>query len=40
VLRPPSIDADATVNILDKIAATHGFPEFIRCDHGPNRQKR
>lgn len=30
-----SIDADATVAALDKIAATRGFPEFIRCDNGP-----
>ena len=31
-----SIDADATVAVLDKIAATRGgHPEFIRCDNGP-----
>ena len=30
-----SIDADATVAVLDKIAASRGFPEFIRCDNGP-----
>jgi putative transposase len=29
------IDADATVAILDKIAACRGFPEFVRCDNGP-----
>jgi hypothetical protein len=31
-----SIDADATVAVLDMIASTRrGFPEFIRCDNGP-----
>jgi putative transposase len=30
-----SIDADATVNALDKVAAVRGFPQFIRCDNGP-----
>ena len=31
-----SIDADATVDVLDKIAADRGrFPRFIRCDNGP-----
>jgi putative transposase len=30
-----SIDADATVNVLDTIAAGRGYPEFIRCDNGP-----
>ncbi|GAA3227948.1 hypothetical protein GCM10020256_39710 [Streptomyces thermocoprophilus] len=30
-----SIDADATVACLDKIAAVRGFPQFIRCDNGP-----
>lgn len=30
-----SIDADATVAVLDKIAAARGFPQFIRCDNGP-----
>jgi putative transposase len=30
-----SIDADATVAVLDKIAACRGFPQFIRCDNGP-----
>ncbi len=31
-----SIDADATVAVLDKIAAARGVhPEFIRCDNGP-----
>lgn len=31
-----SIDADATVATLDKIAAARGsHPEFIRCDNGP-----
>jgi putative transposase len=30
-----SIDADATVAVLDKIAAGRGFPEFVRCDNGP-----
>ncbi len=31
-----SIDADATVATLDKIVAARGtYPEFIRCDNGP-----
>ncbi len=30
-----SIDADATVAVLDKIAAVRGVPEYIRCDNGP-----
>jgi putative transposase len=30
-----STGADATVACLDKIAATRGFPQFIRCDNGP-----
>lgn len=30
-----SIDADATVAELDRIAARRGHPEFIRCDNGP-----
>jgi putative transposase len=30
-----SIDADATVACLDKIAGVRGHPEFIRCDNGP-----
>jgi putative transposase len=31
-----SIDADATVATLDKVAgARGGFPEFVRCDNGP-----
>ena len=30
-----SIDADATVTALGKVAASRGFPEFIRCEHGP-----
>ncbi len=31
-----SIDADATVAVLDKIAAGRGtHPRFIRCDNGP-----
>ena len=31
-----SIDADTTVDVLDKIAADRGrFPCFIRCDNGP-----
>lgn len=30
-----SIDADATVAVLDKIAAERGFPAYIRCDNGP-----
>jgi hypothetical protein len=30
-----SIDTDATVAVLDKIAAVRGFPEFIRCDNVP-----
>lgn len=29
------VDADATVDVLDGIAATRGYPEFIRCDNGP-----
>jgi putative transposase len=29
------IDADATVDILETIAAGRGSPEFIRCDNGP-----
>jgi putative transposase len=30
-----SIDADATVAVLDRIATTRGNPEFIRMDNGP-----
>lgn len=30
-----AIDADATVAVLDAIAARRGFPRFIRCDNGP-----
>ncbi|MDF2968132.1 MAG: transposase [Nocardioidaceae bacterium] len=31
-----SIDADTTVDVLDKIAADRGrYPRFIRCDNGP-----
>lgn len=30
-----SIDADATVAALDKIAAGRGHPAFVRCDNGP-----
>lgn len=30
-----SIGADATVAVLDKIAAARGFPEYLRCDNGP-----
>ena len=31
-----SIDADATVGVLDKIVAERGtHPEFIRCDNAP-----
>jgi putative transposase len=31
-----SIDADATVAVLDKIVGTRGTrPDFIRCDNGP-----
>jgi transposase InsO family protein len=30
-----SIDADATAAVLDKIAAGRGFPEYVRCDNGP-----
>ena len=31
-----SIDADATVAVLDKTAAARGcFPAFVRCDNGP-----
>lgn len=31
-----SIDADATVGVLDKIVGTRGAsPRFIRCDNGP-----
>ena len=31
-----SIDADATVGVLDKIVGERGsHPEFIRCDNGP-----
>jgi putative transposase len=29
------IDADATVNALEAIAAVRGYPELIRCDNGP-----
>jgi putative transposase len=29
------IDADATVNLLQAIAAGRGHPQFIRCDNGP-----
>jgi len=31
-----AIDADATVDVLDKVAADRGrYPTFIRCDNGP-----
>ena len=31
-----SIDADATVAVLDKIVSARGTtPEFLRCDNGP-----
>jgi len=30
-----SIDADATVAVLDTISAAHEFREFLRCDNGP-----
>ena len=30
-----SIGADATVAVLDKIAATRGCPQYLRCDNGP-----
>ena len=30
-----SIDADATVNALDTIAAHHGYPALLCCDIGP-----
>ncbi len=30
------IDADATVDVLDRVVATRGHaPEFLRCDNGP-----
>jgi putative transposase len=29
------IDADATVTILETVAAGRGYPQFIRCDNGP-----
>lgn len=29
------IDADATVATLDRLVAARGWPEFIRCDNGP-----
>lgn len=29
------IDTDATVDALEGIAAVRGYPEFIRCDNGP-----
>jgi hypothetical protein len=32
-----SIDADATVAVLDTIGAQHGSPQVIRCDNGPGR---
>jgi putative transposase len=30
-----SIDADRTVDVLDRLVAERGAPEFIRCDNGP-----
>jgi len=30
-----SIGADATVAVLDTIAATRGCPQYLRCDNGP-----
>jgi putative transposase len=30
-----NIDADATVAVLDTIAAHRGHPKYIRCDNGP-----
>jgi putative transposase len=30
-----SFDADAIVTTLGTVAASRGFPEFIRCDNGP-----
>jgi putative transposase len=30
-----SIDADATVEVLDRLIEKRGVPEFIRCDNGP-----
>ena len=30
-----SIDADATIAVPGKIAARRGYPEFLRCDNGP-----
>jgi putative transposase len=30
-----SFDADATVAVLDRLAAQRGAPGFIRCDNGP-----
>jgi putative transposase len=30
-----SIDADATVEVLDRLVDQRGVPEFIRCDNGP-----
>ena len=29
------IDADVTVSVLETIAAARGYPQFIRCDNGP-----
>jgi putative transposase len=29
------IDADATVNVLDRLVAERAAPRFIRCDNGP-----
>ena len=29
------IDADATVDVLKAVAAGRGYPQFIRCDNGP-----
>lgn len=30
-----SIDADRTVEVLDRIVLERGAPTFIRCDNGP-----
>src|SRR5262249_17362369 len=31
----PSIAADATVAVLDRIAVERGHPVYLRCDNGP-----
>jgi putative transposase len=30
-----SIDADGVVDVLDRLALTHGAPHYVRFDNGP-----